>query len=34
MTHITNIGKVRLFQPHFFQWLRGLQVKLKRLKKA
>jgi len=24
----------RLFQPHFFQWMRGSRVKLKSLKKA
>jgi len=28
------LGKTRLFQPHFFQWMRGSRVKLKSLKKA
>jgi len=32
--HLKYLGKARLFQPHFFQEMRGSCLKLKSLKKA
>jgi len=31
---ITQVKWARLFQPHFFQWMRGSRIKLKDLKQG